>query len=239
MYFTPKTFDFLRALASNNNRAWFNDHKDDYEQHARAPALRLIADIAEPLAQISPELRAIAKKVGGSLFRIHRDVRYSHDKSPYKTHIGIQFVHAATKAAPRSSGSGNADLGRLDAPGLYLHIEPGASFVGGGIWHPQPATLKRIRDDLVSNPVSWQQATRAPAFTEFFTLGGDALKRPPRGYDPDHPLIDDLRRKDFIASCALTDAEVLRTDLVALLIARYQRMAPMIDWLCGALDLEF
>jgi uncharacterized protein (TIGR02453 family) len=237
-YFTPELFRFMRALARNNNREWFLLNKPRYEAQVREPALRLITDMAEPLAKISPQLVADPKKVGGSLFRIHRDTRFSGDKTPYKSHVGISFHHAATKAVARSEGS-NAAMGRLDAPVLYLHIQPGASFVGGGIWHPQPDTLKLIRGYLLNNPKSWKEATRAPHLPKQWSMGGEALSRPPRGYDPNHELIADLKRKDFIASAEISDDELLSADLVKILSKRYRSVAPLYDWLCGALDLDF
>ncbi|MDB5971993.1 MAG: hypothetical protein JWQ90_4443 [Hydrocarboniphaga sp.] len=237
-YFTPEVFRFLRGLARNNSREWFLENKPRYEAQVREPALRLITDIAEPLAVITPQLIADPKKVGGSLFRIHRDTRFSGDKTPYKTHVGISFHHAATKAVSRSEGS-NAAMGRLDAPILYLHIQPGQSFVAGGIWHPQPDTLKLIRDYLLNNPKSWKEATRHPGLPKNWEMGGEALSRPPRGYDPAHELIGDLRRKDFIARAELSDDELLSPDLLRLLIRLYRGIAPLYDWLCGALDLEF
>ena len=237
-YFTPATFRFLRALARHNERAWFQDHKSQYEEQVRAPCLRLITDLAEPLRSVSPLLVANPRPAGGSLFRIHRDTRFAADKRPYKTYSGMNFYHAATRATARG-GLGTAALGRLDAPSLYLHVEPGASFMGGGLWHPQPATLKRLRDFLLDNPRSWIRATRAPAFKRVFALEGDTLSRPPRGYDPAHELIADLKRKDFVAGAALVDAELLRRDLVSLLVRRYRLMRPLLDWLCASLDLEF
>ena len=237
-YFTPATFRFLRALGRNNRRDWFQAHKDDYEEQVKAPALRLITDIAEPLRKISPQLVASPRAVGGSLFRIHRDTRFAADKRPYKTHVGMSFYHAATKATARGS-LGTAALGRLDAPVLYLHLEPGACCTGGGIWHPQPPTLKRLRDFLIDNPRSWKKATREPAFRRVFELDGESLARPPRGYDREHELIEDLKRKDFIASTALADADLLRPDLVRLLMQRFRLIRPMLDWLCASVELEF
>lgn len=237
-YFTPATFRFLRSLKRNNRRDWFHAHKDAYDEHVKAPALRLITDIGEPLRRISPQLVASPRAVGGSLFRIHRDTRFASDKSPYKTHVGMSFYHAATKAVARGS-LGTAALGRLDAPVLYLHLEPGSCFTGGGIWHPQPDTLKRLRDFLIDNPRSWKKATRSPAFGRVFELGGETLSRPPRGYDPAHELITDLKRKDFIASAYLSDADLLRPDLVKILMQRFRLMRPMLDWLCASLELEF
>lgn len=237
-YFTAATFQFLRQLAANNQRDWFLANKARYEDAVRGPCLRLIADLAEPLRSISPQLTAVPKAVGGSLFRIHRDTRFSGDKSPYKTQAGMYFSHAAAQKAARGD-AGNAAPGRLDAPGLYLHLEPGNCFLGGGIWHPQSETTRRIRDYLVSNPASWKKATRDPEFLKVFALGGESLARPPRGYDPAHELIGDLKRKDFIASAQLDENLFLQADLVQQLMARYALLAPLLDWLCGALDLDF
>lgn len=237
-YFTPDLFAFLRELAQNNSREWFVGNKARYEESVRGPCLRLIADLADPLKDLSPHLTAVAKPVGGSLFRIHRDTRFAGDKSPYKTHTGMYFSHAAASKAARGD-AGNAAFGRLDAPGLYLHLQPGACFLGGGIWHPQSETTRRIRDYMVSNPASWKKATRDHKFLQRFALGGEALIRPPKGYEPTHELIDDLRRKDFIASSPLADEDLLRPDLPKLLMARYALMSPLLDWLCGALDLDF
>lgn len=237
-YFTADSFKFLRDLAKNNSREWFQANKPRYEEQVRGPCLRLITDLAEPLRSLSPQLTASAKPVGGSLFRIYRDTRFAGDKSPYKTHAGMYFSHAAASKAARGD-AGNAAMGRLDTPGLYLHVEPGACFIGGGVWHPQSETVKRVRDYMVSNPASWKKATRDSKFLKVFHLDGDLLARPPKGYEPTHELIEDLKRKDFIASTKLDDEDLLRPDLIKLLIARYGLMVPMLDWLCGALDLDF
>ena len=241
-YFTSATFKFLKALKANNSKEWFADHKADYEAAVKNPCLAFIADLAAPLAKISPQMVASPKPVGGSLFRIHRDTRFSTDKSPYKTHAGMNFYHAATKAVVRAEGQ-NAMMGRLDAPGFYLHLEPtskdGGCFIGGGLWHPQPDTLKRVRAYLVGNPASWKKATRAAPFTHFYTLEGESLQRPPAGFDPQHELITDLKRKDFVGAAPLTEAEVCSPDFLKIAIARYKALSPMIDWLCGALDLDY
>ncbi len=237
-YFTPELFKFLKALKRNNSREWFHANKDRYEEQVRGPALRLIADMEGPLRSLSEQIVANPKPVGGSLFRIHRDTRFASDKTPYKTHVGITFYHAATKAMQRGD-AGNAAMGRLDAPVLYLHLEPGECFTGGGIWHPQPDSLKRIRNYLLNNPASWKQATRSAAFRKHWELGGDSLSRPPKGYDPTHELIEDLKRKDFIASTRLTDEDILSPGLPQLLMKRYKDVVPLCDWVCGALDLDF
>ena len=236
-YFSAETFKFLRQLEKNNSREWFTANKPRYEEYLRGPALRLITDLAEPLAQIHPQITAVPKAVGGSLFRIHRDTRFAHDKRPYKTNIGMYFSHAAARKAARGD-AGNAAPGRLDTPGLYLNVAPGGCFLGGGIWHPQSETTKRIRDYMLSNPASWKKSTREKTFLKTFQLAGESLKRPPRGYDPEHELIEDLKRKDYIASAQVEDKLLLRPDLVTQLVRRYRLMEPMYDWLCGALDLE-
>ncbi len=237
-YFSPATFKFLKALAANNSKAWFADHKAEYEAAVRAPCLAFIGDLAAPLKKISPHLVANPKPIGGSLFRIHRDTRFSGDKAPYKTHAGISFYHAATKAVARAEGT-NAMMGRLDAPGFYLHLEPGACFLGGGLWHPQGDTLKRVRAYMVSNPASWKKATQGAGFSRHFSLEGDSLQRPRQGFDPQHALIADLKRKDYIGTSQLTQQAVCAEDCMAVTLARYAALAPMLDWLCGALDLEF
>jgi uncharacterized protein (TIGR02453 family) len=240
-YFTPATFKFLRSLSRNNDREWFTAHKADYEADLRQPFLRLIADMAEPLKDISPEIVANPKPMGGSLFRIYRDTRFAKDKRPYKEHSGASFYHAATRAVTRGSDGDQGTMGRLDAPGFYLHLAPGSeSYCGGGLWHPQPATLKRVRDYLLNNPASWKSATQNAAFHKTYgSLGGESLSRPPRGYAIDHPLLEDLKRKDYVCASALDEDSLCRPDLPKVLIQRYRVAAPLIDWLCGALDLEF
>ncbi|HEX6832859.1 MAG TPA: DUF2461 domain-containing protein [Rudaea sp.] len=225
VYFQPAGLRFLRDLAKNNNRDWFAHNKPRYESSVRDPFLNLIADLAEPLAKISPHFRADPRPVGGSMFRIHRDTRFANDKTPYKTWLGAKLFHERSRQVP--------------APVFYLHIQPGASFAGGGMWHPEAPTLKRVRDFLVDNPASWKKAVGAKAFRSRFELGGESLIRPPRGYDPQHELIDDIKRKDFVASCEIPDAVVTSDRLRKTLIDIFAGVAPMVDYLCAALDLEF
>jgi uncharacterized protein (TIGR02453 family) len=238
-YFTPASFKFLRSLDRNNNREWFNAHKAEYEEQLKQPFLRLIADLAAPLAAVSAEYVADPKPVGGSLFRIYRDTRFSGDKTPYKPWAGASFYHRTARAMARGGDGSTGMMGRLDAPVFYLHVQPGESFAGAGLWHPMPESVKRVRNYMVNNPASWKKATRAPAFRKLYELGGEALSRPPQGYDPQHELIEDLKRKDYVCSAQLDDAELLAPDLVKNLIRRYKTAAPMVDWLCGALDLDF
>lgn len=224
-YFTKKTFTFLRALKRNNNRTWFKDHQAEYERHVRDPFLELITDLQAPLAKISTHYRADPRKSGGSLFRVYRDTRFASDKTPYKPWAGARLFHERHR--------------EMAAPSFYLHIAPNDCFAGGGIWHPEPPTLKRIRDFLVDNPAAWKKATQSKAFREHLTLWGESLTRPPRGYDVQHELIEDLKRKNLAAGEEFGEALATSSELVPHLVTTYKRIAPMIDYLCAALDLEF
>lgn len=224
-YFNDDTFAFLRDLARNNSRDWFHANKDRYEAHVKRPALRFIVDFAPRLAEISPHLKADPRPVGGSLFRIHRDVRFSKDKRPYKTHLGIRFQHEQAKD--------------VHAPGFYLHMEPGSASAGCGIWHPDGDALRAIRDAIVDDPDAWTAARDDAGFRDWYALTGDTLKRAPRGYDADHPLIDDLKRKDFIGSAELRAADVTRSDFIDMYAEACTAAAPFVGWLCRAVGVPF
>ncbi|MEO6967432.1 MAG: DUF2461 domain-containing protein [Rhodanobacteraceae bacterium] len=224
-YFSPAAFRFLRALARNNNRAWFKAHQHDYERDVRGPYLQLIADLQTPLAKISPHYRADPRELGGSLFRIQRDVRFSGDKQPYKTSAGARFFHERHRERP--------------APSFYLHIAPGDCFVGAGIWHPESNTLKQLRAFIADNPAAWKRATHSKAFREQYEFWGESLTRPPQGYPADHELIDDLKRKSYAAGAGFDDALACSTELRPFVIEHFKRLAPLVDYLCTALELEF
>jgi len=223
--FSPALFAFLRQLKANNDRDWFKANQAKFEDSVRTPALEFVRDMAPRLEAISPHFLASDKKVGGSLFRIHRDTRFSKDKTPYKTHTGIQFRHAEGKSA--------------HAPCFYLHLEPGEVFVGAGIWHPDTATAKLIREAIVEDPKAWKRATQGKAFSKRFALQGDSLKRPPRGFDPEHPLLEDLKRKDFIAVAKLTQKDVTSGDVPKTFSALCETSTPLVEFLCRALELPF
>jgi uncharacterized protein (TIGR02453 family) len=224
-YFSDKTFTFLRGLARNNNREWFLKHKPDYEAHVRGPFQQLLTDLQPDLAAISPQFRADPRPVGGSLFRIHRDTRFANDKTPYKTHAGARLFHQRFR--------------EVDSPSFYIHIQPGHCFVGAGLWHPEAPTRTRIRHFLVDNPEAWRKAVHSPAFKRRFELGGELLTRPPRGYPADHPLIEDLKRQSFVGSTALDDSVVLGPQLRRSIAGALAGLAPLVDYLCASLDLEF
>lgn len=224
-YFTPKLFAFLRDLAENNDRDWFEAHKDDYERYVRQPALDFITDMAGPLGGISEHFVADSRKVGGSLFRIQRDMRFSNDKVPYKTNTGMHFRHIRARDA--------------HAPGFYLNLEPGQCFMGAGLWRPETKVAYQIREAIVEDPGGWKKATRAKSFTEVFSLDGDSLKRPPKGFDPDHPLIEDLKRKDFTAGTRLTQAQVTSDAFMDDFTGLCRQTAPLMRFLCEAVGVPF
>ena len=221
----PAFFTFLRDLARNNDREWFEANRERYEKHLLEPAQRFITDFAPHLHRISRRFNADPRPGKGTLFRIYRDVRFSKDKSPYKTWVGIQFRHTQARDA--------------HAPGFYLHLAPGDLMAGAGIWHPDSATTNRIRDAIVANAARWKRASQGKPFAESFELGGDSLKRPPRGYDPDHPLIDDLKRKDFFGLAKLTQKQVTSPGFTELFAQSCREGAPLVRFLCRAVGVPF
>lgn len=224
--FTPDLLAYLADLDANNERAWFEANKARYERDLKAPAMRFIEDFAAPLHDISPHFLAVAKASGGSMFRIFRDTRFSADKRPYKNNIGLHFRHEA-----------GADA---HTPGFYLHLQPGQSGAGVGLWMPDPATLTRIRDAIVAHPELWAEVRAGlEAAGMPLTHGEESLKRPPRGYPADHPHIDDLRRKSFAVWHAYTDAQVVAPDLMARFTASCKSGAPLVAFLCEAVGQPF
>jgi uncharacterized protein (TIGR02453 family) len=217
-YFSTTTFAFLRDLERHNERDWFLANKTRYERDARDPMLAFIRDVAPKLRKLSANFDVDPRPVGGSMMRIYRDVRFSADKSPYKTHLAAHFQHA------RCEGS---------APGFYLRIGVGESLLGAGVWHPEPAALGRIRDAIADKTPEWRRAVKG------LKLDGEVLKRPPKGYDADHASIEDIKRKDFITGREFRDAEVCAADFLERFIEGCRTTAPLVRFLCGALKLPF
>lgn len=226
VHFRPATFTFLRDLAANNDREWFAANKERYETDVKGAGIEFISDFGPRLEKISPHFVADTRGVGGSLFRIQRDTRFAKDKTPYKTNTGMQFRHEAAKD--------------VHAPGFYLHLEPGACFAGVGMWQPDTASLTKIRDAIVADPAAWKRAAYGKRFTDVFTLSeGDRLKRPPRGYDADHPYIDDLRRKDFTAGTRLTQKQVTSPGFIDDYARMCKAASSYMKFLCDAVGVPF
>ncbi|MEE8356562.1 MAG: DUF2461 domain-containing protein [Anaerolineales bacterium] len=225
MVFTPALFDFLGELKSNNNRDWFQDNKSRYEKDVKDPLLLFIAEFADRVPEISPHIAAIPRATGGSMFRIYRDLRFSKDKTPYKTAAALHFRHERGKD--------------VHAPGYYLHLEPGSVFMGAGIWKPDGETVSKIRSRIDAKPGEWREITGNKTFTSTFSLEGDSLKRPPRGYDPDHPLIQDLKRKDFIGSLELSEDIVLQDDFLDYYLDLCKKLAPLMGFISLSIGLSW
>lgn len=217
-YFDAETFAFLDDLARHNDRAWFTANKDRYERAVREPFLGFIAEVGPELRKLSRNLVADPRPSGGSMFRIHRDVRFSKDKRPYKTHAGAHF---------QLGGKG------VHGPGYYLHLQPGSSFVAGGMWMPEPGVLHLIRERIAERPAEWERARGTLDHAE------DALKRPPRGFDPDHPMIEDIKRKSFTSSVRLTEAQLTGPRFMQTFVRSCEAMAPLMRFLAAAAGVRW
>lgn len=223
--FNESTIAFLNELKANNNREWFKENKSRYEELVLDVALRFIQSMQDPLAKIAPHFDATPTRVGGSLMRVYRDTRFSKNKTPYKTNIGIQFRHEMAKD--------------VHSPGFYVHIEPDNMFLGAGMWRPDSEPLRRIRERIVAKPAEWQRTMKDAAFKRHFKLGGERLTRPPRGFDKEHESIEDIKRKSFIA--------VKDMDVNACLNPRFQQQVetafgnatPYMKFLCKAVGVPF
>ena len=198
----------------------------NYEQHLKEPFQALITDLEPDLLTISPHYRADPRGNGGSLFRIHRDTRFSNDKTPYKTWSGARFFHERSKTVP--------------APSFYLHLQPGDCFIGAGLWHPETETVRKVRHFIVDNPGSWKVAAHGSAFRKRFDLeDSEMLVRMPRGFPDDFEFAEDLRRKNFVAFRALDDDLMTGPRLLKTVEKDLAALGPFTDYLCAALDLEF
>jgi len=224
--FSKTLTGFLEDLERNNHREWFQAHKDDYVERVQEPALAFVRAIAPRLTKISPHIVADDRKVGGSMMRINRDVRFSKDKRPYAPRVAMRFMHEVGKKQP--------------APGFYIRINPDDIHLGTGIWHPETPVLEKIRRHIVLNEKSWVKIRDAKRFRDAWgDLAGERLKRPPRGYPPDHPLVEDLKRKDFVAFCVWKSSVLTKKDFLTRVVDTYQTSTPFMRFLCEALSLPF
>jgi uncharacterized protein (TIGR02453 family) len=223
----PKDFfAFFRELKANNNRAWFEDNKPRYRDSVQAPLGEFVSAMAPHVKKISKHFVCDPRPNGGSVFRIYRDVRFSKDKRPYKENAGCFFRHESGKNA--------------HAPGFYMHFSPGEVFFGGGSWMPDPKALAKIREEIAGEPAAWKKIAADKAFKSAFgAVRGDALSRPPRGFDPDHPLIADIKKKSFHAMHD-SDAKLAQSPaLIGEVASSFRAVSPLMRFLCGALDVPF
>ena len=224
-HFTPALFDFLADLVVNNRREWFQANRDRYERDVKDALLGFVSDFGERLPEISPHMIADPRPSGGSMFRIYRDVRFSKDKSPYKTNAGVHFRH---------------EVGReVHGPGLYLHMEPGNVFAAAGIWRPDSATVGKIRGAIVDNPKRWEAIVNDGRFNSNYGLEGESLKRAPKGIDPAHPLIEHLKLKSFAAGTTFSQDDACSPDFIDMYVDSCQTAGPFMKFLCDSVGLDW
>lgn len=223
--FHAKTIEFLEQLEANNNRGWFSEHKRRYEDDVLDVALHFIQSMQDPLAEIAPHFVAMPTRVGGSLMRVYRDTRFSKDKTPYKTNIGIQFRHEQAKD--------------VHAPGYYVHIAPREVFIGTGMWRPDSDSLRNIRERIVAKPGEWKRAVGERRFRREFSLGGESLLRPPRGFPKEHEYIDDIRRKSFIGIRELAVEDCIKPRFQQTVESSFRTAEPFMRFLCSAVGVRF
>jgi len=223
--FDPQTLAFLDELAANNNREWFKENKSRYEEQVLDIALRFIQSMHDPLYEIAPHFVAQPTRIGGSLMRVYRDTRFSKNKTPYKTNIGIQFRHEQAKD--------------VHSPGYYVHIDPEQVFIGVGMWRPQSDALRGIRDRIVAKPAEWRRASSDKSFRRHFRLGGESLTRPPRGFDKDNEFIEDIKRKSFMGIKDMRREESLGTHFQRKVETSFAAAEPFMRFLCKSVGVPF
>lgn len=224
--FPAAAFTFLRGLKRHNARPWFEARRDVYEAAVRDPMRALIEAVDVRLARVAPEIVGDPKR---SMFRIHRDVRFSDDKSPYKTWASAWFYH-------RDAGKGVGQDAHGGA-GLYFHLEPGGCEVAGGLWMPERVSLAKVRDAIAEDPAGFTRVITSAGFKRTYKKLSEqaVLTRTPRGYPADHPAERWLRYKSFTSTVTLTDAQVRSPRLAVLVMKRYEALLPLVRWLNGAL----
>jgi uncharacterized protein (TIGR02453 family) len=224
-YFEPGFFEFFEELSRNNNREWFQRNKARYENEVREAMLRFIGDFAPRLRAISKFYDADPRPTGGSMMRIYRNLRFSRDKTPYRTNAAAAFGHS--------------DAGFGASPAFYLSLSPAEAFAGVGLFHPKPDALDHVRRAIMMRPAVWKRAVGDKKFLSRFDIEGDTLTRPPKGYDPAHPLIEDIKRKDFIGGAQFTRAEVCSPRFLDLYTDLCRSAAPFMRFLTEAVGLKW
>ena len=227
--FRPEALDFLAELAANNDRAWFQPRKAEYEHLLKEPLEALCVALDARFRELGVPLAADPAR---SPFRIYRDVRFSRDKSPYKTVVSASFGWAGDGGG--ASGRSHAD--DVHASGGYFSFGPGNIYVGGGVWHPEPSWLKRFRDRVASDYDGFRAVVESPAFAAMFGSVGDdgeSLKRVPPGYPADHPAAEILRKKNVTFGRQLSDEEAMSPRLPDTLADAFVVGTPLMQYLAS------
>jgi uncharacterized protein (TIGR02453 family) len=225
--FRPEAIQFLADLTANNERAWFQPRKADYERLLKEPLEALCVALEQQFRARDIPLHADPAK---SPFRIYRDTRFSKDKSPYKTQVAASFPFEEGGEGARSHSENHSN------PGGYFHLAPGNVYIGGGVWHPEPQWIKGFRDRIVDDFGAFRATVEGPAFVETFGQVGDdgeSLKRVPPGYPADHPAADLLRKKNVTFGRRLSDAEALSPDLPDIIAESFAVAVPLMRWLAA------
>lgn len=215
------TLKFLKDLKKNNTKTWFDNNRKTYET-ARLQYLETVGELIKEIAKFDPSIASQEPK--DCLFRINRDVRFSKDKSPYKTNFGAYF----NKGGKKSNGAG-----------YYLHVEPGQAFAAGGMWMPLPADLVKIRQEIDYSFDEWKKFTGSAAFKKNFSGGVEAdavLSRPPKGYEDTNPAIEFIKMKSFVVRKSLPDPLLQSKTFVKEVAATYKAMKPLVDFLNRAVE---
>ena len=224
--FPKDFFAFFRELKAHNERPWFEANKERFRNSVQAPMSQFIAAMAPRLSRISKRFTADPRPNGGSMFRIYRDVRFSKDKRLYKEHAACHFRHSLGKD--------------VHAPGFYMHFAHGEVFFGGGLWMPPPESLAKIRDTIAAKPAAWKKVTADRKFrTQFNGVRGEGLARPPRGFDPEHPYIEDIKRKSFYAMREADQMLASSPVLVDEVAESFAALSPLMKFLCTSLDVPY
>jgi uncharacterized protein (TIGR02453 family) len=221
VHFTPGLFTFLRDLKRHNDREWFAANRERFVANVEGPMLAFIGDFGARLRAISPAYVADRRRMGGSMFRIYRDTRFSADKSPFKTNVAARFPHEARK--------------KVDGvPSFYVSLAPGECEGGGGVYHTAMPVLTRIRRHIVDQPKRWKAVLDSG-----LEVRGEQLKRSPAGFDASHPFVDDLKRKDFYSLIEFSEQEVVSPDFLDRFTDCCERVAPLIEFQTRALGLRW
>jgi uncharacterized protein (TIGR02453 family) len=226
--FRPEAVEFLAELAANNERAWFQPRKAEYERLLKEPLEALCAALADRFQSRGMPLRADPAK---SPFRIYRDVRFAKDKSPYKTNIGASFPWVGDEGG---DVTGRSRTENVHSSGGYFHLSPGEIYVGGGYWHPEKPWIDDFRRRLVADPAAFRALVDAPAFKKSFgalSRDGHVLQRVPAGYSADDPEAETLKLKDVVFGRRLSDTEARSASLPDVIADTFAAGVPLLRWL--------
>ena len=224
-HFNKNLFKYLKDLEANNEREWFKSRKELYEDRVRTPALDFVRSIDDEMHVFAPHFVADDRKSGGSLLRVYRDTRFSKNKTPYKTHVGIQFKHEEGKD--------------IHAPSYYIHLSNKECLMGIGMWSPETKVLFKIRTKIIDEADRYKKIINSKTFTNDFVMGGESLKRAPKGFDPEDPMIIELRRKSLIAIKTYTKKETVSSGFKDLILKDMKKGNAFMKFLCEAIDVPF